>query len=165
MDFPCGSAGKESACNVGDLGSIAGLRRSPGEGNGNPLQYSGLEIPWTVCCMGWPRVRHDWANFTFTSLGFHLCCPFNLEGLSCPFFTWPATFVLRGSDQLSLASPSLSSAGHMALLWLPQALGSPLLLLITPGSLSIYSLFCPVCLTQCLACGRPTPPTPTPPLQ
>ena len=41
--FPGGSAGKESACNVGDLGSILGLGRSPGEGNGYPLQYSGLE--------------------------------------------------------------------------------------------------------------------------
>ena len=41
--FPGGSAGKESACNVGDLGSIPGLGRSPGEGKGYPLQYSGLE--------------------------------------------------------------------------------------------------------------------------
>ena len=41
--LPCGSAGKESACNTGDLGSIPGLRRSPGEGKGYPLQYSGLE--------------------------------------------------------------------------------------------------------------------------
>ena len=41
--FPCGSDGKESACNVGDLGSIPGLRRFPGEGNGYPLQYPGLE--------------------------------------------------------------------------------------------------------------------------
>ena len=41
--FPCGSAGKESACNVGDLGLIPGLGRSAGEGNGYPLQYSGLE--------------------------------------------------------------------------------------------------------------------------
>ena len=38
-----GSAGKESTCNAGDLGSTPGLRRSPGEGNGYPLQYSGLE--------------------------------------------------------------------------------------------------------------------------
>ena len=43
MGFPCGSAGKESAHNVGDLGSISGLGRSPGEGKGYPLQYSGLE--------------------------------------------------------------------------------------------------------------------------
>ena len=44
MGFPCGSAGKESAGNVGDLGLIPGLGRSPGEGKGYPLQYSGLEI-------------------------------------------------------------------------------------------------------------------------
>ena len=41
--FPCGLAGKESAWNVGDLGSIPGLGRFPGEGKGYPLQYSGLE--------------------------------------------------------------------------------------------------------------------------
>ena len=41
--FPCGSAGKESACNAGDLGSIPGLGRSPGEVKHYPLQYSGLE--------------------------------------------------------------------------------------------------------------------------
>ena len=40
---PCGSAGKESTCSVGDLGLIPGLGRSPGEGKGYPLQYSGLE--------------------------------------------------------------------------------------------------------------------------
>ena len=43
MGFPCVSAGKESACNVGDLGLIPRLERSPGEGKGYPLQYSGLE--------------------------------------------------------------------------------------------------------------------------
>ena len=41
LGFPGGSAGKESSCNVGDLGSIPGLGGSPGEENGNPLQYSG----------------------------------------------------------------------------------------------------------------------------
>ena len=41
--FPCGSDGKESACNAGDLGSTPGLESSPGEGKGYPLQYSGLE--------------------------------------------------------------------------------------------------------------------------
>ena len=43
LDFPGGSDGKESACNEGDLGLIPGLGRSPGEGKGYPLQYSGLE--------------------------------------------------------------------------------------------------------------------------
>jgi len=42
LDFPGGSAGKESTCNEGDLGSIPGLGRSPEEGKGYPLQYSGL---------------------------------------------------------------------------------------------------------------------------
>ena len=45
MGFPGGSEGKESACNVGDLGSIPGLGRFPGGGHGNPLQYSCLENP------------------------------------------------------------------------------------------------------------------------
>ena len=43
MGFPGGSDGKASACNGGDLGSVPGLGRSPGEGNGSPLQYSCLE--------------------------------------------------------------------------------------------------------------------------
>ena len=43
LGFPCGSVGKESTCNVGDLGSVPGLGRSPEEGKGYPLQYSGLE--------------------------------------------------------------------------------------------------------------------------
>ena len=43
MGFPCGSADKECTCNVGDLGLIPGLARHPGEGKGNPVQYSGLE--------------------------------------------------------------------------------------------------------------------------
>jgi len=51
LGFPCGSAGKESACNVRDLGSIPELGRSPGEGKGYPRQHSGLEnsmdySPW-----------------------------------------------------------------------------------------------------------------------
>ena len=49
--FLGGSAGKESACSAGDLGSIPGLGRSPGDGNGNPLQYS---------CLGNPMGRGAW---------------------------------------------------------------------------------------------------------
>ena len=53
MRFPSGSAGKESASNVGDLGLVPGLGRSPEEGNGKPVQYFGLEnsmdlySPWS----------------------------------------------------------------------------------------------------------------------
>ena len=64
--FPGGSVGKQSACNAGDSGSISGLGRSPGEGNGNPLQYSCLENPmdrgaWWAIVYGVPRVGHDLA--------------------------------------------------------------------------------------------------------
>ena len=45
MGFPCSSVGKEPTCNAGDLGSIPGSGRSPGEGNGNPLHYSLLGNP------------------------------------------------------------------------------------------------------------------------
>ena len=47
LGFPDGSDGKEPACNVGNLGLISGLRRSPEGRHGNPLQYSCLENPWT----------------------------------------------------------------------------------------------------------------------
>ena len=56
LGFPGGSAGKESTCHVGDLGSIPGLGRSPGEGKGCPLQYCGLE-KWTV--YPWGRKDSD----------------------------------------------------------------------------------------------------------
>ena len=62
--FPGCSDGKASACNVGDPGSISGLGRSPGEGNGNPLQYPCLKMSWTeepdrLHSMGSQRVRHN----------------------------------------------------------------------------------------------------------
>ena len=61
---PGGSVSKESACNVEDSGSIPGSGRSPGEGNGNPLQYSCLENsmseePGGLQSMGSQRVGHD----------------------------------------------------------------------------------------------------------
>ena len=67
MGFPHSSVGKESACNTGDLGSIPGLGRSPGEGNGNPLQYSCLENPmdrgaWRAIVHGVARVGHGLAT-------------------------------------------------------------------------------------------------------
>ena len=58
-DFPGGSAGKESACNAGDLGSIPGLGRSPGEGKGYPFQYSGLENSMDSIAHGITTVGHD----------------------------------------------------------------------------------------------------------
>ena len=68
LGFPCGSAGKESACNAGDLGLIPGLGRSPGEGKGYPLQYSGLENSMDCIVHEVVKSWTDWA--TFTSLHF-----------------------------------------------------------------------------------------------
>ena len=64
IGFPCGSAGKESTCNVGGLGSIPGLGRCPGKGNGYPLQFLAWRFPWAVWSTGSQRVGHDWATFT-----------------------------------------------------------------------------------------------------
>ena len=63
MGFPCGSAGKESACNAGDLGSIPGLGRSPGERKGFPLQYSGLENSTNYIVRGVAKSRTQLSNF------------------------------------------------------------------------------------------------------
>ena len=62
--FPCSSAGKQSACNAEDWGLIPGSGRSPGGGNGNPLQYSCLENPmdrdaWQGTVHKVARVGHD----------------------------------------------------------------------------------------------------------
>ena len=70
LGFPCGSAGKESARNAGDPGSIPGLGRSPGEGKGYPLQYSGLEN--SMDCSPWgPKeleMTEQLTSLHFTSL-------------------------------------------------------------------------------------------------
>ena len=63
--FPHGSAGKESACNLGDLGSIPGLGRSPGEGKGYPLQYSGLENSMDCIVLGVAKSQTPMSNFHF----------------------------------------------------------------------------------------------------
>ena len=61
----CDSAGKESACNVGDLGSIPGFERSPGEGKGYPLQYSSLENPMGCIVHGVAKSRTRLSDFNF----------------------------------------------------------------------------------------------------
>ena len=71
LGFPCGSAGKESACNAWDLDSIPGLGRYPEEGKGNPLCILAWKIPWTeepggLQSMGSQRVGHDWVGAHIT---------------------------------------------------------------------------------------------------
>ena len=66
-EAPCGSAGKESVCNAGDLRLIPGLGRSPGEGKGYPLQYSRLEISMNYIVIG---VTKSWTQLS--DFHFHL---------------------------------------------------------------------------------------------
>ena len=73
MDFLGGSDGKESACNAGDLGSVPGLGTSPGEGNGNPLQYPCLENPmergaWQATVYGIAKSQTQMSNFHLLTL-------------------------------------------------------------------------------------------------
>ena len=96
MGFPCGSAGKESACNEGNLGLIPGLGRSPGEGKGYPLQYSGLENSMDFIVHGVAKSQTWLSDFHFTSLHFcgkstrspniacSLCCRCPLQVSLCP---------------------------------------------------------------------------------
>ena len=72
LGFPGGAEVKASACNVGDLGSIPGLGRSPGEGNGNPLQYSCLVNPmdggaWWATVHGVTKSWTRLSNFTYVT--------------------------------------------------------------------------------------------------
>ena len=69
MGFPGGSDGKESACNEGDLGSIPGLGRSPGEGHGNPLQYLSLENPLDKGACG--AIDHAFTGSDMTEAAYH----------------------------------------------------------------------------------------------
>ena len=86
IGFPCGSAGKESACNVGDLGSIPRLGRSPGEGNSYPLQYSGLEN-YTGCIAH--GVAKSWTQLS--EFHFHI---YLTNSLSWSFFYDPSSLEL-----------------------------------------------------------------------
>ena len=71
LGFPRGSAGKESTCNAGDLGSIAGLGRSPGEGKGYPLQCSGLENSMECIFHGVAKSQTLLSDFYFLLTSIH----------------------------------------------------------------------------------------------
>ena len=74
LDFPGGSAVKESACSAGDLGSIPGLGRSPGEGKDYPLQYSGLENSMDCIVHGVAKSQTRLGKFHFTFILTPLNC-------------------------------------------------------------------------------------------
>ena len=95
MGFPCGSAGKESTCNVGDLGSIPGLGRSPGDRKGYPLQYSGLENSMDCVVHG---VAKSWTQLSDFHVHVHVALKdqFRINGLpilTLPFYGTSSLFV------------------------------------------------------------------------
>ena len=94
MGFPCGSAGKEFACNERDLGSIPGLGRSPGEGKGHPLQYSGLENHIDSIVHNVVKSRTQLSNFHFHFHIYILLCVLHATHKllqSCPTLCNPMT--------------------------------------------------------------------------
>ena len=128
--FPCSSVGKESACSAGYLGSIRGLGKSPGEGNGNPLQYPCLENlmdrgAWWAAVHG---VGKSWArlsDLTHVSLCVEIlfCLPIHLAGrhwVISTFWQWWITqwykFVYEWSEcQLAILlgiHPGVKWLGH-----------------------------------------------------
>ena len=87
--FPCGSAAKEYACNAGDLGLIPGLGRTPGEGNGYPLQYSGLEN--SIDRGAWQATVHGVAKSQTGLRDFHFHWPYGSSG-NCLFYHSNSSF-------------------------------------------------------------------------
>ena len=75
----CGSSGKESPCNVRDLGSIPGLGRSPGEGEGYPPKYSGLENSMDCVVHGVGKSRTWLSLFTLESIFLSLLAPWEIQ--------------------------------------------------------------------------------------
>jgi len=70
LGFPFGSAGKEATCNTGDLGSIPGLGRSPGEGKGYTFQYYGLENSMDYAVHGVTKSQTRLSDFHFHTFGY-----------------------------------------------------------------------------------------------
>ena len=107
---PCGSAGKESALNAGDLGSIPGLGRSPGEGKGYSLQYSSLENSMECIGHGSQRVGHDWVTFTLVQKETHLNVRLKtLQQSSLP----PGPGSLEKRDTKAVMPPDCSAASAL----------------------------------------------------
>ena len=95
--FPGSLAVKASAFNAGEAGSIPGLGRSPGEGNGNPLHYSCLENPmdggsWWATVHGIAKSRTQLSEFTFTFMSMESAMPSNHLILCHPLLLLPSIF-------------------------------------------------------------------------
>ena len=140
VGFPCGSAGKESACNVGDLGLIPGLGRSPGEGKGYPLQYSGLENSMDCIVHGVAKSWTELSDFHFTLL--HFAHPYMTTGKTIALSrrTFVGKVISLLFNMLSrFIIAFLPRSKHLLISWL-QSL-SAVILKPTKISLSLFPLF------------------------
>ena len=111
--LPCGSDSKVSACNVGDPGSIPGSGRSPGEGNGNPLQYSCLENSkdWGAWWATVHGVTKSWTQLSdFTYGMWDLSSPTRDETCASPALQWKHGILTTG---LSKKSQDLDFIPHV----------------------------------------------------
>ena len=95
LSFPCGSAGKESTCNAGDLGLIPGLGRSPGEGKGYPLQYSGLDN--SIDCTWGLKESHmtEWLSLSLVVLIYISFITYDVKHLRICLFSTCISSLMR----------------------------------------------------------------------
>ena len=111
IGFPCGSAGQESACNVGDLGSTPGLGRSPGEGKAYPLQYSGLENSMDCIVQGVTKSWLQLSDFHFT----------------CKIEDFPGGLVVKNLPTNAGDTGLIPDPGGFHMLWINKACAAQLL--------------------------------------
>ena len=125
MDFPGGSASKESACNAGDLGFIHGLGKSPGEEKDYPLQYSGLENSMDGIVHGVPKSRTRLIDFHFPPLILNfapLCNGLPLGWVNLPTFFYgdfDLSLLFSPRDQTAaLACAKIHTGGPYSISWM-----------------------------------------------
>ena len=111
MGFPCGSAGKESTCNAGDLGSIPGLGRSLGEGKGYPLQYSGLENSVDFIVHGVAKNQTQLSDFHSLTHFLSKCWVAPAGALSCAIKSYLSIFCLSALPGVCVCVCNLKSCG------------------------------------------------------
>ena len=109
LGFPCSSAGKESACNLGDLGSIPGLERSPEEGKGYPLQYSGLENSMDCIVHGVAKSQTRLSDFHYENIFQEKCLHFFKKYLLWEGMVWRKYFLESFADSYCIEDPQRGS--------------------------------------------------------
>ena len=109
--FPCGSAGKESFCNVGDLGLIPEMGQSPGEGKGYPLQYSGLENSPGGLYSPWGHKELDtteWLALLSIRMNQNSLCYWKKPGKKRVYRVWFHFYTILKNTNWSIVTESIS---------------------------------------------------------